>query len=82
MSVNPIKHKLVERTYIDQHHQYYQIIDDLSWKAKNLFNVANYHIVNADWNGLCNIGRKVFGNEFVSNLIGALPLSPRLVNPI
>lgn len=44
MSVNPIKHKLVERTYIDQHHQYYQIIDDLSWKAKNLFNVANYHI--------------------------------------
>lgn len=39
-----MKHKLVERTYINQHHEYYKIIDDLSWKAKNLFNLANYHI--------------------------------------
>ena len=44
MSVNPMKHKLVERTYINQNHKYYKVIDELSWKAKNLFNVANYHI--------------------------------------
>lgn len=36
--------KLVERTYIDQNHEYFKVLDNLSWKAKNLFNVANYHI--------------------------------------
>ena len=49
---------------------------------RGLFKTATGLLINADWNGLCNIGRKVFGNEFVSNLIGALPLSPMVVNPL
>ncbi len=49
---------------------------------RGLFKTASGLFVNADWNGLCNIGRKVFGNDFVSNLIGALPLSPIVVNPL
>lgn len=49
---------------------------------RGLFKTATGLLVNADWNGLCNIGRKVFGNEFVSNLIGASPLSPIVVNPL
>ena len=49
---------------------------------RGLFRTAKGLLINADWNGLCNIVRKVFGNDFMSNLIGASPLSPRVVNPI
>lgn len=49
---------------------------------RGLFKTATGLLINADWNGLCNIGRKVFGNEFVSNLIEAVPLSPIVVNPL
>ena len=49
---------------------------------RGLFRTAKGLLINADWNRLCNIGRKVFGNDFMSNLIGASPLSPRVVNPI
>lgn len=34
----------VERHLIDSHHKLYSIFDDLSFKSKNLYNYANYHI--------------------------------------
>lgn len=36
--------KLVEQTYIKKSDDYYKEIDGLAWKAKNLYNLANYHI--------------------------------------
>jgi putative transposase len=35
--------RLVERHVIDKNHQHWVEIDDLSFKAKNLYNLANYH---------------------------------------
>ena len=36
--------KLVQKNYIESHNPNYPVIDELSNKAKNLFNVVNYHI--------------------------------------
>lgn len=35
--------RLVERHVIDKNHQHWAQIDELSFKAKNLYNLANYH---------------------------------------
>jgi putative transposase len=35
--------RLVERHVIDKNHLYWAEIDDLSFKAKNLYNLATYH---------------------------------------
>jgi IS605 OrfB family transposase len=49
---------------------------------RGLFKTSTGLLINADWNGALNIGRKVFGNSFVLYLIGAKPISPKRINPI
>lgn len=34
--------RLVERHIIKTSHQFYQEVDDLTWRSKNLYNYANY----------------------------------------
>lgn len=49
---------------------------------RGLFRTGLGVLINADVNGAINIIRKVFSDEFISELIGVLPLRPRMVNPI
>ncbi|MBC6480084.1 MAG: transposase [Hormoscilla sp. GM7CHS1pb] len=49
---------------------------------RGLFRTAKGWLINADWNGAVNMIRKVFSNEYISELIEAQPLRPRVVNPI
>ncbi|MDS3861428.1 transposase [Thermosynechococcaceae cyanobacterium BACA0444] len=49
---------------------------------RGLFQTAKGLRINADHNGAINIIRKVFSDELVSELIEALPLCPRVVNPV
>lgn len=49
---------------------------------RGLFKTATGLLIKADVNGALNCCRKVFSNEIISELIGAQPLRPRVVNPI
>jgi putative transposase len=49
---------------------------------RGLFKTATGLLVNADVNGALNCILKVFSNDVMSELIGAQPLRPRVVNPI
>jgi transposase len=49
---------------------------------RGLFKTATGVLLNADVNGALNCCLKVFSNDVMSELIGAQPLRPRVVNPI